>query len=76
MHANIIKIPICKVDESEYVEDHLHPALHLATPDDVHVDNGSWVIQAGSIYNRPVDIPMYIVYTKLKCMMHFKIYLI
>ena len=53
-----MKIPVCKEDEREYVEDHLHPALYLATLDDVHVDDGSWVIQAGSIHNRAVDIPI------------------
>ena len=55
-----MKIPVCKEDEREYVEGHLHPALNLATPDHVHVDDGSWVIQAGSFHNRAVDIPRYI----------------
>ena len=56
--TNIMKIPVGKEDEREYVEDHLHPALYLATLDDVHGDDGSWVIQAGSTHNRAVDIPI------------------
>ena len=49
-------LPIYKVEEGEYVEDHLHPTLPLAPPHDVHVEDGGGVIQARSTHNRAVNV--------------------
>ena len=49
-------LPIYKVEEGEYVEDHLHPTLPLAPPHYVHVEDGGGVVQARSTHNRAVDI--------------------